>query len=1206
MDSAGEAGGMSPTTRHFISNEVQKAVDASQNNLLTSMQTMMDANFTNFRQSIETTQKDLSTTQLAKIEESMFGSYKFKRHGNEAQYRGNIQVISKLREADTNLENQHITIDNVTSARDRIKEGIDLLNERQKLIKIADSSPLGWKVVTEYQANPIADNSDDEKKISKAQARAEKKAKESKKQRSRPHPYARQPYTTTPNRFGRSEEPVPVSRPGNCFKCGGKGHWVRECKKQSTDVKEISIDSFSLSDLKSDHSTILCKESVCSVLHSESINSNSPVGRLRHHLHKWVETGASSYCIEVIQSGYKLPFRNLPEGVSLKNNRSALDNPEFVIQEINELLQKGCVSEITLKPKIINPLTVAYNKKGKPRLVLDCRHINMHLFKFKYRYEDSEVARDIFEKGDFLFSYDLKSAYHHIPIYVDHRVYLGFSWNFGNKTRYFVYNVLPFGLSTAGFIFSKVTRHFVKHVRSMDIKLVMYLDDGLAGSCSYSEALRISELVKTELQSFGFLLAHDKCDWEPKQVAQWLGFQWNLEEGIIRVTSDRVHRVLSLLREILRQVGRGQVLFSAKLIASLVGQIISTKAVIGDEVRRSTRYLYFCIEGRASWNSKVKLSTEAIKEMTFWNENIDKLNAHGAHLKSFSLPDESDFQLFSDASNTGFGGFLIQTDSLYSQDIESAQQQGCDDRDQVHGSLISRGRDQVHGSWTSSESVKSSTWRELESVHRIIQTKSVELGNSNVKVISDNKNVCHILRVGSKTNELQNIANDIFESCKENRITIFPCWVPRNENQEADSLSRMSDRDDWGLSQSVFNTLEVRYGPHDYDRFACHYNNKCQRFSSKVWCPGTNGVNAFMHSWSGYNNLIVPPPSMAAEAINKCLGIQRGINAAVEQSGAANNIFMEDLAAKMSHFVVMCKSENTASTYFGHFKRWSAFIKGQGFQDIPAQPIHVALYITHLLDRGSSSHVINHAIYAIKWAHDLNGMADPTNNSYVRSLQEAAKRIATPKVVRKDPVSTELLISLCDLHANSNDLLIVRDLCMILFSFAGFLRFDELSNLKCCDVKLFEHYMSLQINRSKTDQYRQGNEILIAEGQTSACPMSMMSRYITLACLDLQSSDFLFKPIFRSKGISKLVYKNKKLSYTTARETIVSRLKSVNPNANFGLHSLRSGGATAAVAGDVNERCVKRHGRWKCDTSKDMYIIDQISSRLSVSQQLGL
>jgi hypothetical protein len=36
-----------------------------------------------------------------------------------------------------------------------------LLNNRQKIIKFADSSDLGWRVVQEYEANPLADDSDD-------------------------------------------------------------------------------------------------------------------------------------------------------------------------------------------------------------------------------------------------------------------------------------------------------------------------------------------------------------------------------------------------------------------------------------------------------------------------------------------------------------------------------------------------------------------------------------------------------------------------------------------------------------------------------------------------------------------------------------------------------------------------------------------------------------------------------------------------------------------------------------------------------------------------------------------------------------------------------------------------------------------------------------------------------------------------------------
>ncbi|XP_062566819.1 uncharacterized protein LOC134229117 [Saccostrea cucullata] len=215
----------------------------------------------------------------------------------------------------------------------------------------------------------------------------------------------------------------------------------------------------------------------------------------------------------------------------------------------------------------------------------------------------------------------------------------------------------------------------------------------------------------------------------------------------------------------------------------------------------------------------------------------------------------------------------------------------------------------------------------------------------------------------------------------------------------------------------------------------------------------------------------------------------------------------------MSNYLLQGKSFNTIKTYHGNFRKWKIFAEKQGFQCLPAQPVHIALYITHLLDTGSLSHVVNHVIYSIKWAHELHSFADPTNNSYIKCLQESSKRIATPTVSRKDPVSAEMLIRLCDLYVSSNDVMIVRDLAMIL---------------------------------------------------------------------------------------------NKKLSYTAARENIISRLKEVSSGLNLGLHSLRAGGATAAVASNVNERCIKRHGRWKCESSKDMYIVDEFENRIAVSKKLGL
>lgn len=57
------------------------------------------------------------------------------------------------------------------------------MNERQK--------PLGWKVVAEYQAYPIADDSDDKKRVNNAQNKAENKDKQQNAQLTQKNDYLR-------------------------------------------------------------------------------------------------------------------------------------------------------------------------------------------------------------------------------------------------------------------------------------------------------------------------------------------------------------------------------------------------------------------------------------------------------------------------------------------------------------------------------------------------------------------------------------------------------------------------------------------------------------------------------------------------------------------------------------------------------------------------------------------------------------------------------------------------------------------------------------------------------------------------------------------------------------------------------------------------------------------------------------------------------
>ena len=89
---------------------------------------------------------------------------------------------------------------------------------------------------------------------------------------------------------------------------------------------------------------------------------------------------------------------------------------------------------------------------------MNLRHVNRSLWKQKFKYEDLRVVMMLFGPGEWMFSFDLKSGYHHIDVAQKYRKYLGFSWE-GALYRCVV---LPFGLSSAPYVFTKMMRPLVK------------------------------------------------------------------------------------------------------------------------------------------------------------------------------------------------------------------------------------------------------------------------------------------------------------------------------------------------------------------------------------------------------------------------------------------------------------------------------------------------------------------------------------------------------------------------------------------------------------------------------------------------------------------------------------------------------------------------------------------------------------------------
>ncbi|XP_033744161.1 uncharacterized protein LOC117330050 [Pecten maximus] len=304
------------------------------------------------------------------------------------------------------------------------------------------------------------------------------------------------------------------------------------------------------------------------------------------------------------------------------------------------------------------------------------------------------------------------------------------------------------------------------------------------------------------------------------------------------------------------------------------------------------------------------------------------------------------------------------------------------------------------------------------------------------------------------------------------------------------------------------------------------------------------------------------------------------------------------------------KASSTTKGYYQGFVRWKDWALKKGLSEVecfPARAIHVALYLACLVQHNATSSPVIQAYYSLKWAHSIIGRDSPTDSLLVRNILEGAKRrLSTPRN-RKDPITPELLESMYSANYSDKDLFSQRTICGCLIAYAGFLRVSELLSIRMCDIEFSESHMTISIRQSKTDIYRDGDHVVKARTYTKLCPVSNLERYIDIAELILGSDRYVFRSITKTSNGFILRDENKPLSYTRMRELFIQVFSPfVSDISKYGLHSLRSGGATSAANLTVADRIFKRHGRWKSENAKDCYVKDSLEERLLVSRNLGI
>ena len=102
---------------------------------------------------------------------------------------------------------------------------------------------------------------------------------------------------------------------------------------------------------------------------------------------------------------------------------------------------------------------------------------------------------------------DLKDAYYTLPIHHSHRKYLRFVF----QDRTYEFQCLPFGLSSAPRAFTKTLKPVLAVLRSMGIRVVIYIDNMLLLNQQSKVLQKIFAEVVDLLEKLGFLVKKEKC-----------------------------------------------------------------------------------------------------------------------------------------------------------------------------------------------------------------------------------------------------------------------------------------------------------------------------------------------------------------------------------------------------------------------------------------------------------------------------------------------------------------------------------------------------------------------------------------------------------------------------------------------------------------------------------------------------------------------
>lgn len=319
------------------------------------------------------------------------------------------------------------------------------------------------------------------------------------------------------------------------------------------------------------------------------------------------------------------------------------------------------------------------------------------------------------------------------------------------------------------------------------------------------------------------------------------------------------------------------------------------------------------------------------------------------------------------------------------------------------------------------------------------------------------------------------------------------------------------------------------------------------------------------------------------------IGKPRFRTGSVRSGGTLEEPSVEILGSEGDRFIVAARAPSTVATYKRWLLEFAAFCASVGESAMPAAPESVKAFIIQLFNSGRGMSAKT-CVAAVKAQHLDAGLADPTDNHQVRLVLEGGLRLLAqnkPWPREREPFPVVALKKFVDSPLDGSAFVKCRDAALVALGMRAMLRPGEIAKLLLSDIQFRDGTLVMRLRATKADQRAERKPLHIDSINSKYCPVTLLRGYLVHRG-NQQGPLFLTE-----KGAPLSV---SAVSSVVARVAVGAGLRGL-----YSGHSLRIGGASAALNGGLSVDQIKSIGGWKSD-AVTTYLLSR--SKL-VSQRMG-